>query len=53
MHPKPPQRAQKRSHPFVDLYLEIFARGVFTIDGENVSVMSLDTVCMDFEQVLL
>ena len=51
--PESPRGAQKCAHPLVNLHLEIFAGGIFTIDRENPSSAGLDTVCVDFEEVLL
>ena len=53
MDPVPPRRAQKRTHPFMDLDLEIAAGGIFTVDRENASIVSLDTVRVNFKVVLL
>lgn len=49
----PPRRAQKCTHPLMNLHLKIGAGGIFTVNGENVSIVGLDAVCMDFEVVLL
>jgi len=53
MHPVSPRRAQKRTHSFMNLDLEILAGGIFTVDRENASIPGLDTVRVDFEEVLL
>jgi hypothetical protein len=37
----------------MNLYLEIGAGGIFTVNRENASVVGLDAVCVDFEVVLL
>ena len=51
--PESPRGAQKCAHPLVNLHLEIFAGGIFTIDRENPSSAGLDTVRVDFEEMLL
>ena len=48
-----PRRAQKRSHPLMNLHLEISAGGIFTINCEDASVVGLDAVRVDFEVMLL
>lgn len=53
MDPKSPGRAQKRTHPLMNLNLDIVARGIFAIDRENSWPGGFNTVCVDFEEVLL
>lgn len=53
MNPESTRRAQKRTHPLMDLDLEVIARGIFTIDREDACLRGLDTVRVDFEEVLL
>ena len=53
MDPVFPRRAQERAHPLVNLYLEIFVGGIFAVDRENARFAGLDTVRVDFEEVLL
>ena len=47
------RRAQKRTHPLMNLYLEVGAGGIFTVDREDISSVGFDAVCMDFEEMLL
>jgi hypothetical protein len=48
------RRAQKCTHSLVDLDLEVIARGIFAIDCEEACpIRGPDTICMDFEEVLL
>jgi len=53
MDPISSRGAQKCTHSFVHLDLEILAGGIFTVDRENVSITGLNTVRVDFEEVLL
>ena len=53
MDPESPRGTQKRTHPLMDLYLEIGAGGIFTIDCEGINPVGFDTVRVDFEVMLL
>ena len=53
MDPESPRRAQKRTHPLVNLHLEIGTGDFFTVDCKDASIVGLDTVRVDFEEVLL
>ena len=53
MDPVSPRRAQKRAHPLVNLYLKIVVGGIFTVDCEDASIAGLNTVRVDFEDMLL
>lgn len=47
------RRAQKRTHPLMNLYLEVRAGGIFTVDREDISSVGFDSVRVDFEGMLL
>jgi hypothetical protein len=53
MDPESPGGAQKGTHPLMNLNLDIIARVIFTIDRENACPGGFNTVCMNFEEVLL
>ena len=53
MDPISPRRAQKCTHPLVNLHLEIIVGGIFTVDREDASIVGLDTIRVNFEHALL